>query len=108
MIQLLSNTTTPHFQLLPLSKVDRSLLRIQEVPPLQQRKISIICDCVVLGWQNHSIQYSGKLVHLFQFQVYLFCGNIILSFCGAFILSMAFEAPMMGLEKVLLGKGKKT
>ena len=30
----------------------------------------------------------------------------MLSFAGAFILSLAFEAPMMGLEKVLLGRGK--
>ena len=34
MIQLLSDTITPHFQLLPMSKVDLSLLRIHEVPPL--------------------------------------------------------------------------
>ena len=35
MIQLLSNKITPHFQLLPMSKVDQSYLRIYEVPPLQ-------------------------------------------------------------------------
>ena len=29
------NKTTPHFQLLPLSEVHQSLLRIHEVPPLQ-------------------------------------------------------------------------
>ena len=34
-IQLLVNKTTPHFQLLPMSKVDQSELRIHEVPPLQ-------------------------------------------------------------------------
>ena len=27
--------TTPHFQLLPMSKVNQSLLRIHEVPPSQ-------------------------------------------------------------------------
>ena len=27
--------TTPHFQLLPMSKVDQPYLRIHEVPPLQ-------------------------------------------------------------------------
>ena len=27
--------TPPHFQLLPMSKVDQSLLRIHEVPPSQ-------------------------------------------------------------------------
>ena len=35
MIQLLLNKTMPHFQLLPMSKVDQSLLRIHEVQPLQ-------------------------------------------------------------------------
>ena len=34
MIQLHSNKTTPHFQLLPISKVDQSLLRIHEAAPL--------------------------------------------------------------------------
>ena len=42
MIQLLLNKTTTHFQLLPISKVDQSLLRIQEVPPLQYPKSHII------------------------------------------------------------------
>ena len=37
MIQLILNKTTPHFRLLhvPMSKVDQSVLRIHEVPPLQ-------------------------------------------------------------------------
>ena len=35
MKQLPSNTITPNFQLLPISKVDQSNLRIQDVPPLQ-------------------------------------------------------------------------
>ena len=37
-IQLLLNKTTPHFQLLPMSKADQSLLRIHEAPPLQSTK----------------------------------------------------------------------
>ena len=40
MMQLLLNTTTPHFQLLPMSKVDQSYLRSHEVPPLQYPKKS--------------------------------------------------------------------
>ena len=36
MIQILLNKTTPHFQLLPMSKVDQ--LRIYEVPPFQLAK----------------------------------------------------------------------
>ena len=39
MIQLLFNKTTPHFQLLPMSKVDQSYLCIHEVPPLQLPKV---------------------------------------------------------------------
>ena len=42
MIQLLLNKTTPHFQLLPMSKVDQSQLRICEVSPLQYPKSHII------------------------------------------------------------------
>ena len=42
MIQLLMNKTTPHFKLLPMSKVDQSLLRIHEVPPLQLAKSQVI------------------------------------------------------------------
>ena len=30
-----SNKIMPHFQLLPMSNVDQSYLRIHEVPPLQ-------------------------------------------------------------------------
>ena len=34
-IRILLNKITPHFQLLPLSKVDQSYLRIHELSPLQ-------------------------------------------------------------------------
>ena len=42
MIQLLLNKTSPHFQLLPMSKVDQSQLRIHEAPPLQLTKRQVI------------------------------------------------------------------
>ena len=42
MIKLLLNKNTPHFQILPMSKVDQSYLRIHEVPPLQYPKNHII------------------------------------------------------------------
>ena len=42
MIQLLLSKTTPHFQLLPMSKVGQSLLRIHEVSPLQLAKSQVI------------------------------------------------------------------
>ena len=44
MIQLPLNKTTPHFQLLPMSKVYQSQLRIHEVPPLQLQKSQVIVD----------------------------------------------------------------
>ena len=34
-VTLALNKTTPHFQLLSMSKVDQSLIRIHEVLPLQ-------------------------------------------------------------------------
>ena len=49
MIQLLLNKTTPHFQLLPMSKVDQSLLRIHEVPSLQLAKSQVIFTLSVSG-----------------------------------------------------------
>ena len=42
MIQLLLIKTTPHFQLLTMSKVDQSYLRIPEAPPLQKAKSQVI------------------------------------------------------------------
>ena len=48
MILLLLSKSKPHFQLLPMSKVDQSLLRIHEVPPLQYPKSHIIVNLV--GW----------------------------------------------------------
>ena len=38
MIQLLLNKTMPHFQLLPMSKVGQSKLRIHKVPPFTVKK----------------------------------------------------------------------
>ena len=34
-IQLFFDKTTPHFQLLPMSKIHQTKLRIHEAPPLQ-------------------------------------------------------------------------
>ena len=42
MIQLLLNKTAPPFQLLPMPKVDQSLLRIHEAPPLHRAKSEVI------------------------------------------------------------------
>ena len=42
MIQLLLNNPPPHFQLLPMAKVDNSSVRIHEEPLLQYPKSHII------------------------------------------------------------------
>lgn len=57
------------------------------------------------GTHNIHILYFHYL--LFSFQIYLFLGNLVLSNMVAFVASLAFEAPMMGLEKVLLRKERK-
>ena len=33
-------------------------------------------------------------------------GNSVVSYAVAFVVSLTFEAPMMGLEKAILGRGK--
>ncbi|XP_053380930.1 nose resistant to fluoxetine protein 6-like isoform X2 [Mercenaria mercenaria] len=40
--------------------------------------------------------------------IYLFLGNLCISYAAAFIISLAFESPMMGLEKVLLKRNKNS
>jgi len=52
--------------------------------------------------------YSTIFELPFVLQAYLFLGNVGLSYGMAFIVSLAFESPMMGLEKVLLGRGKNS
>ncbi|XP_033763774.1 nose resistant to fluoxetine protein 6-like [Pecten maximus] len=39
--------------------------------------------------------------------IYLFMGHLVISYLVAFLTSLAFESPMMGLEKTLLGKLRK-
>ena len=57
MIQLLLNKTTPHFQLLPMSKVDQSLLRIHEVTKT---------------FYNHDIPVKSRRVIFFFFFFFFF------------------------------------
>ncbi|KAJ8299915.1 hypothetical protein KUTeg_021434 [Tegillarca granosa] len=37
---------------------------------------------------------------------FLFIGYLVLSYAAALVISMAFEAPMMGLEKVIFRRGE--
>ena len=57
-IQLLLNKTMPHVQLLPMSKVDQSFLRIHEVPPLQLAKSHII-QCI--GFKLRGILHDKQV-----------------------------------------------
>ena len=57
------NKTTLHFQLLPMPKVDQSLLRMHEAPPLQKAKSQVIptrekhtCFYKII---NFSVQFSA-------------------------------------------------
>ncbi|XP_062572908.1 nose resistant to fluoxetine protein 6-like [Saccostrea cucullata] len=53
--------------------------------------------------------FSSRIpIYLTDFTViYLFLGNLLISNLVAFVASVAFEAPMMGLEKVLLRRERK-
>ncbi|XP_013412631.1 nose resistant to fluoxetine protein 6 isoform X2 [Lingula anatina] len=55
------------------------------------------------------VVYVGRetLIHATDVTMtYIYFGNIVASFAGAFIVSMVFEAPMMGLEKAILRREK--
>ena len=54
------------------------------------------------------INTAQRLIHFTDLQViYLFLPNICLSYAVAFVASLAFESPMMGLEKVIFKRGEK-
>nr|XP_034303621.1 nose resistant to fluoxetine protein 6-like isoform X2 [Crassostrea gigas] len=57
----------------------------------------------------YAYSYSSRTpIYLTDFTaIYLFLGNLVFSLMVACIASLVFEAPMMGLEKVLLGRDKK-
>ncbi|KAK6195849.1 hypothetical protein SNE40_001192 [Patella caerulea] len=82
----------------------------------------------ILSWEGFiplsRLSYCAYLVHplvLFSFyyssrkplylydvgMVYYFFGNMVASYAVAFIVSLAFEAPMMGLEKAIFKRDKK-
>ncbi|XP_052790475.1 nose resistant to fluoxetine protein 6-like isoform X1 [Mya arenaria] len=58
----------------------------------------------------YTYYYSRRtLMHWYDLDLsYLFLGNLCLSYAVAFVVSLAFESPMMGLEKVVLGRGKNS
>ena len=59
--KLLLIKTTPHFHLLPMSKVDQSQLRIHAVPPLQYPKSLIIATNVIANlYGMHSLTFHNS------------------------------------------------
>ncbi|XP_063424815.1 nose resistant to fluoxetine protein 6-like [Mytilus trossulus] len=49
-----------------------------------------------------------KLIHVdTHIIIYEYLGNLVLAYACAFVASLAFEAPMMGLEKVIFRRGEK-
>ncbi|XP_045202055.2 nose resistant to fluoxetine protein 6-like [Mercenaria mercenaria] len=49
------------------------------------------------------------MMHWYDLEmIYLFLGHLCVSYAAAFVLSLAFESPMMGLERVLLGRKKNS
>ncbi|XP_060604940.1 nose resistant to fluoxetine protein 6-like isoform X2 [Ruditapes philippinarum] len=54
-------------------------------------------------------QSRRSLMHWYDLEIiYLFFGNLCVSYAAAFVVSLAFESPMMGLEKVLLKRSKNS
>lgn len=44
--------------------------------------------------------------NIILFQIWTFFGNLVAAYIIAYVTSLAFEAPMMGLEKTLLKRKK--
>jgi len=43
----------------------------------------------------------------FNFQLQVFVGALIITFAASFVASLAFEAPFLGLEKIVMGGKSK-
>jgi len=46
-------------------------------------------------------------VFFFILQIYEFLGHLVITYGVAFVTSLAFESPMMGLEKVIFKRNDK-
>ncbi|KAK3088547.1 hypothetical protein FSP39_020450 [Pinctada imbricata] len=60
---------------------------------------------IIMEVYSGSLRYPMELTDLTF--IFLFFGYLVSSLAAAFILSLAFESPMMGLEKVIFGKKKR-
>ena len=60
--------------------------------------------------RTHARTHARTLVvyEFLYFQIYLFLGTVVMAYAVAFVVSLTFESPMMGLEKALLGRKKNS
>ena len=45
---------------------------------------------------------------IYLFQIYMFIPNLVMSYGVAFLVSLAFESPMMGLEKAIFKRDRRS
>ena len=77
----------------------------------QEYMYILLLKMILLRYQCLRYRASTVLIILYVFllvQIYVFCGHLCLSYAVAFVVSLTFESPMMGLEKALLGRGKNS
>ncbi|XP_052790477.1 nose resistant to fluoxetine protein 6-like [Mya arenaria] len=84
-----------------------ALLSWKAIIPLS--RLTYCCYLVHPVVMNTYYYSRRTLMHWYDLDLtYLFLGNLCLSYAVAFVVSLAFESPMMGLEKVVLGRGKNS
>ncbi|XP_052221340.1 nose resistant to fluoxetine protein 6-like isoform X1 [Dreissena polymorpha] len=83
-----------------------ALLSWKGIVPLS--RLTYCCYLVhpIVMWTNYYSQ--RQTMYWFDLEVsYKFLGHLCMTYGVAFIVSLAFESPMMGLEKIVLGRAKK-
>ena len=58
--------------------------------------------------QDSSVTFNQFYLFPLFLQIYEFLGHLNLSYAAAFVASLAFESPMMGLEKVIFKRQEKS
>lgn len=68
------------------------------------------CAYLVHPLVMYTYYYSRRtMMHWYDLEmIYLVLGHVCLSYAAALVISLAFESPMMGLEKALLGRNKNS
>ena len=69
------------------------------------------CLLLPLAFQIYNDMFFPSIFiyfFIYSFQAYMFLGHMCMTYALAFLVSLAFESPMMGLEKALLGREKNS